>query len=128
LPPQRLKNAAGLYNLTRNLGGAMGLALINTILNNRWDLHLQRLRESVSWSSATAVETLNNLSQKYHDLGSDASAAALKTMSNMLRQEALVMAFADVFMLLTFLFVAFIFALPLIRKPAAMPTGDAGAH
>ena len=71
---------------------------------------------------------MNNLTQKFHDLGSDASVAALKTISNMLRQQALVMAFADIFMLLTFLFAAFIFALPLVRKPAAIPTGDAGAH
>ena len=35
LPPERLKNASGLYNLTRNLGGAVGLALINTLLNDR---------------------------------------------------------------------------------------------
>ncbi len=31
-----MKNASGLYNLTRNLGGAVGLALINTLLNDRW--------------------------------------------------------------------------------------------
>ncbi len=36
LPPARMKNASGLYNLTRNLGGAVGLALINTALNDRW--------------------------------------------------------------------------------------------
>ena len=35
LPPDRIKNASGLYNLTRNLGGAVGLAVINTLLNNR---------------------------------------------------------------------------------------------
>ena len=52
LPPDRLKNASGLFNLTRNLGGAVGLALINTVLNNRMDLHLQRLRESVTWGSS----------------------------------------------------------------------------
>jgi hypothetical protein len=33
LPPQRLKNASGLFNLTRNLGGAVALALINTAMN-----------------------------------------------------------------------------------------------
>lgn len=32
LPPALLKNASGLFNLTRNLGGAVGLAVINTIL------------------------------------------------------------------------------------------------
>ena len=31
LPPAAVKNASGLYNLMRNLGGAVGLALINTI-------------------------------------------------------------------------------------------------
>ena len=57
LPPERIKNASGLFNLTRNLGGAVGLALINTVLNDRWDLHLARLHESVTWSRGVAVET-----------------------------------------------------------------------
>ncbi len=56
LPPARMKNAAGLYNLTRNLGGAVGLALINTLLNDRWDLHLTRLHERFGWSHAPALE------------------------------------------------------------------------
>jgi len=33
LPPQELKNASGLYNLMRNMGGAFGLAIIDTLLN-----------------------------------------------------------------------------------------------
>ncbi len=49
LSPARLKNASGLFNLMRNLGGAVGLALINTLLNKRLDLHLARLHENVSW-------------------------------------------------------------------------------
>ena len=48
LPPARLKNASGLYNLTRNLGGAVGLTCIDTLINDRRDLHLQRLQESVA--------------------------------------------------------------------------------
>ena len=31
LPPEEVKNASGLYNLTRNLGGAIGLAVANTL-------------------------------------------------------------------------------------------------
>ena len=49
MPPQKIKNASGLFNLMRNLGGAVGLALINTLLDKRMDLHLERLRESVTW-------------------------------------------------------------------------------
>ena len=55
LPPERLKNASGLFNLTRNLGGAVGLAAINTVLNDRMDLHLARLHESVTWSRAAGA-------------------------------------------------------------------------
>ena len=58
MPPDKIKNASGLFNLTRNLGGAFGLALINTVLDKRMDLHLERLRESVVWGRAAADETL----------------------------------------------------------------------
>jgi DHA2 family multidrug resistance protein len=127
LSPDRLKNASGLYNLTRNLGGAVGLAIINTILNNRLDLHFERLRESVSWGRSVADETLANLTLKFGMFGSDAGQAALKTMANMVRREALVMSFADVFFLLTFLFVALACTIPLVRRPkAAAPAG--GGH
>ncbi len=61
LPPERVKNASGLYNLTRNLGGAVGLAALTTILNDRTDLHLARLHESITWSRQPALETLNTL-------------------------------------------------------------------
>ena len=54
MPPQKIKNASGLFNLTRNLGGAVGLALINTLLDKRMDLHLQRLRESIVWGREIA--------------------------------------------------------------------------
>ncbi|QFU16216.1 DHA2 family efflux MFS transporter permease subunit [Microvirga thermotolerans] len=126
LPPERIKNASGLYNLTRNLGGAMGLAIINTVLNNRLDLHLQRLHESVNWARATAVETLDAMTRTYQGLGSDAGAAALKTMTRLVRQQATVMSFADVFYLLTFLFLALIVALPFVKKPSAAASGGGG--
>jgi DHA2 family multidrug resistance protein len=48
LPPDRIKNASGLFNLMRNLGGAFGLAGINTVLQSRSDLHVQRLSEHVA--------------------------------------------------------------------------------
>ena len=58
LPPDRVKNASGLFNLMRNLGGAIGLAAINTAFNDRMDLHLARLHEAVNWASVPATETL----------------------------------------------------------------------
>src|SRR4029077_4035967 len=43
LAPERVKNASVLFNLTRNLGVAVGLAVINQVLNERTDLHIVRL-------------------------------------------------------------------------------------
>src|SRR5258706_5275430 len=34
LPPERLKYASGLFNMMRNLGGAVGIAICGAILNN----------------------------------------------------------------------------------------------
>lgn len=81
LPPAQLKNASGLFNLTRNLGGAVGLALINTVLNNRWDLHFTRLREHVQWASTAAVEQLDNMTRTCASHGLVAETAALKQMA-----------------------------------------------
>ncbi len=126
LPPQRIKNASGLFNLTRNLGGAIGLAVINTMLNDRTDLHLARLHERVTWSRPAAEETLANLTQAMAARGSDADLAALKQLALIVRQQAVVMAFGDVFFVLTLLFAGFVVIAPLMRKPAAV--GGAAGH
>ncbi|SCW36091.1 DHA2 family efflux MFS transporter permease subunit [Ancylobacter rudongensis] len=117
LPPDQLKNASGLFNLMRNLGGAVGLALINTVLNDRWDLHLARLHENVQWANAAAVERLQAMTQALAAMGSDAGAVALKLMSAQVRVQAQVMAFSDVFLVLTVLFSALFFAAPLLSRP-----------
>src|SRR3974377_1688572 len=69
LPPDRVKTASGLFNLSRNLGGAIGLAALNTALNDRMDLHLARLHEAVNWASVTANERLADLTTRFHDFG-----------------------------------------------------------
>ena len=125
LSPIQLRGASGLFNLTRNLGGAVGLALINTVMNDRMDLHLARLRDAVSWGRPIAESTLNNMTAALSPLGSDAGAAALSRLAGMVRRQAMTMAIADVFLLLTMLFFGIILLLPLMRKPSA-GTGDSG--
>jgi DHA2 family multidrug resistance protein len=126
LDPSRLKNASGLFNLTRNLGGAVGLAVINTVINDRMDLHLARLHEKVTWSSQAALERLAGLQQALSELGSDAEAAALKQLSLIVRREAQVMAYADAFTLLTVLFVGTALLVVFLRKAAPPRPGAAG--
>ncbi|MBH9863948.1 MFS transporter, partial [Clostridioides difficile] len=82
------------------------LALINTILNDRWDLHLARLHERFTWANTAALERLDALQRGFDAYGSAASDMALKAMTNTVRIQGLVMAFEDVFLSLTVLFLA----------------------
>ena len=100
LGPDRVKNASGLFNLTRNLGGAVGLAIINQVLNERTDLHIVRLQERVTWGNATAVETLNNFTQRLQGMG-DAALMAMKQLSQIVHRQAVVMGYGDAFFMLT---------------------------
>jgi DHA2 family multidrug resistance protein len=127
LSPQLMKNASGLFNLTRNLGGAVGLAVINTVLNNRTDLHLQRLHDAVNWGNATAVETLNMLMQRFQGTG-DASLKALKQLSLLVHRQAVVMSYADAFFILTVFYIGLACLVPLVDKSAANTFGGGGGH
>jgi len=127
LPLDRVKNASGLFNLMRNFGGAIGLAAINTVLIDRMDLHLTRLHDAANWSRGPATDMLANLTARFADYGSNAQVMALKQMSLMVRLEATVMSFSDVFLLLTILFVA-LAVLGLVMKRPAAPAGAAAAH
>jgi DHA2 family multidrug resistance protein len=127
LSPQRIKGASGLFNLTRNLGGAVGLALINTILINRTVLHHERLAEHINWNNPAAVDQLNNMAANNALHGLDGVAAATQQLANMVEQQAYVLSFVDVFLLLTVLFAGLgIFAL-VLKKPAPVGAG-AGGH
>jgi DHA2 family multidrug resistance protein len=119
LAPERVKNASGLYNLMRNLGGAVGLAALTTLLNDRTDLHLARLHEAVTWAREPAMETLKNLTQRFSSYGSDAQLMAIKQLNAIVHRQGEVMAFADVFLVLTFLFVTLAVLVLLMRRPPA---------
>ncbi len=126
LAPELVKNASGLFNLTRNLGGALGLAMLNTMLNSRTDFHISRLHDKVTWGNAMAVETLNNFTQKFQGLG-DAPAMAMKQLTQVVHRQAVVMGFGDSFLLLTFFYVGLSTMVVFLAKPAN-PAAAAGGH
>lgn len=127
LPPERLKNASGLYNLTRNLGGAVGLALINTILTNRGALHFERLSEAVTSSNPQAMAQMDAMARTLTAQGLDGQAGAMAQMIAQITQQATVMSFIDVFTILACLFASLaVFALAL-KRPAPREA-SAAAH
>jgi DHA2 family multidrug resistance protein len=128
LAPDRIKNASGLFNLTRNLGGAVGLAAINTVLQRRCDIHTEQLAEHVRWGSVAAEERLSTIAAGFRPaLGNLADTAALSRLRGIVSQQAQVMAFSDIFLLLSILFALMVFLVPLVQKPRAA-AGSAPAH
>ncbi|WP_186393446.1 MULTISPECIES: DHA2 family efflux MFS transporter permease subunit [unclassified Pannonibacter] len=127
LPPQMIKNASGLFNLTRNLGGAVGLALINSFLTERRDFHYERLAESVNGAREPVQETMSMLTQAYAPLGDAGPTAALNAVKGMVTQQAFIMSFIDMFMLLTLLFICLLAAIFFVEKPK-LNSGGGGGH
>ncbi len=101
LPPKEAGSASGLFNMMRNLGGSMGIASLATLLTNREQFHSNRLGESVSLYSPETQQRIEQLTQYFAnrggvDLGT-AQNQAIKSIDNIVRREAFVMAFNDCF-------------------------------
>ena len=112
LPPDRVLNASGIFNLMRNLGGAVGLAVIHTLLTTRQDLHRQELATVVSGGHADVQAWLDQSAGSLSTAGvADPANAALAQLGGIVEREAMVMAFNNVFVLMA---VAFAIVLPLI--------------
>ncbi|KRB51902.1 MFS transporter [Rhizobium sp. Root708] len=126
MPPARMRGASGLFNLTRNLGGAVGLAIINTVLTNRQDVHYERLRENVHWGNPAAIDQMNNMTANYNTYGMDGAAVAIKQMVGIATKQAVVLSFSDIFLMLTVLFTAMIIGVAMLDKPAPQGGGGGG--
>ncbi|WP_428243309.1 DHA2 family efflux MFS transporter permease subunit [Gynuella sp.] len=126
LPPERINNASGLFNLMRNLGGAVGLAIINTVLTQRTDFHYSRLSESIDWGNHSVQRWLGAVGHNYDAHGLDGSLASLKQLAGMVTQQSWLMAFADVFTLLACGFILLMILTAFLKKPAA--AGVKGGH
>jgi len=118
LPPDKLKNASGLYNLMRNLGGAIGLAAINTILTERGTLHLDRLGDQLNLARPELQGFLSDLSDRLGDLVPvDPDLAAAKVFGNLLQREAMVLTFNDAFLAVSAVFILSLLLMPLVHRP-----------
>jgi DHA2 family multidrug resistance protein len=99
LPPHMVKNASGLVNLSRNVGGAFGLAILNTSLTQNAALHMVELTSTISQSDVAVRNMIAGLAQRFS--GSiDPQASAMKAFYGMLQKQATTLAFGDAFALL----------------------------
>lgn len=122
LAPEELKGASGLYNLMRNLGGAVGLAALNTeLFYGRFSLHYDRLAESLTSARSAVGPVLAAADERYHVLTTSAIesvAAARGFLDRLVIQQAYLLSFADMFFMLAVIFSATLLLLPLVRYVA----------
>jgi DHA2 family multidrug resistance protein len=127
LPPERLKYASGLFNMMRNLGGALGIAVCGAILNGRTNFHFHAIASRLSPDNGVMSRFLDALTARYAAiLGSiqQGHAAALKQLWHLAYREAATLAYADAFRVIMLAFIAATLLVPLMRnvgakKPAA---------
>lgn len=111
VPAARMATAAGIFNVVRNLGGSVGIAVLTTHLARQTQTHQAALVGRVTvWDPATA-ERLGLLEQAYAAAGADPFTARLQALHRLyedVKMQAAMKAFLDDFWLLTLLFVAFV--------------------
>lgn len=93
-------SASGLFNMMRNLGGSVGIAVVGTLLTRREQFHSNRLGEAVSLYSPETQQRIDQLTQFFVSRGTDLTTAqnqAIASISNIVRREAYVMAYNDCF-------------------------------
>ncbi|MBB6187865.1 DHA2 family efflux MFS transporter permease subunit [Rhodanobacter sp. MP7CTX1] len=126
LPPSRLKLASGLFNLMRNLGGAIGIAVCATILNDRTNLHFYRMAEHLNTTNEAMNQWLDQAGGHVASLGD--AGAELHQLWQLTFREAQTLSFADAFLAIAVCFAVATVMVPLMRKVAAPIAPSADAH
>ncbi len=131
LPPERLKYASGLFNMMRNLGGAVGIAVCGAILNDRTNLHFVHIASNLTPANGAMEQLLHGMTGRYAAaLGSPAAghAAALSQLWHLAYREAQTLAFADAFRTIMVAFALATLLVPLLRRVVAPKAPQADAH
>lgn len=93
-------SASGLFNMMRNLGGSVGIAMLSTLITWREQFHSERLGEHVSLYSLETQQRIDQLTQNFLSQGADIVTAhnqAIASIDNFVRRESYVMAYNDGF-------------------------------
>lgn len=131
VPPKDISAASGFYNLTRQLGGSIGIAVLTTLLTQRVGFHRSMLLENYTSFSGATNYRLEFLTQAFMSRGYDhvmATKQALKVMGGMVSNQAAVMSFNDIFLVVGFAFLGSLPLLLLMGKGAAKAAAPSTEH
>ncbi len=130
LPPARLKYASGLFNMMRNLGGAVGIAASAAIINDRTNEHFLRIASHLTPANLAMERFLHGVQNRYAALPGTLDgghAAALTQLRDLAYREASTLAFADAFRAIMLAFILATLLVPLMRKVGAVPAAAASS-
>ena len=123
-------SASGLFNMMRNLGGAIGIAVLQTVLTKREQYHSNVLSQSVSIFEQATRTRIEQLTQYFMNHGVidrvDAMHRAYVAIGHVVQKQAFILAFSDTFYLLGATLIVALMAALLLKKPDHLESG--GAH
>ncbi len=126
-----LRAASGLFNLMRNLGGAIGIATVNTWLQNISRIQATRFSEVLGAHRQTAEDATAQLAARIVAVVPDpdhALLAAQGMLSRVVGREALTIAFDNIYRIMAWMFVFALVLVPFCKVPKASPVSPAEAH
>jgi DHA2 family multidrug resistance protein len=130
IAPQDAAAASGISNMLRNLGGAIGTAVLATVITKREQFHSNIIGQSVTLGREEVRARIDQMTSYFIAHGvSDPSAAhqqAIVALGHAVKRQALVMGFSDAFAVLTVVLVVAAAAIMLTRRVTS--AGGGGAH
>lgn len=124
LPKEKLGVGSGVFNLFKNVGGSVGIAIFGTLLDTRATFHAAILADRVTTASPAAAGALAALQAGFAQAGlaaGQAHGAALAVLKGIVVKQAAVMAYGDVFQAVALLAALGVLAALLIRDPKKPP-------
>ena len=118
-----LRYASGLFNLMRNLGGAIGIAVVNTWLGDQARIHAARFGEALGEPGRIASGVVAGIARRMAEVTPDPALALLMARGELARlvgRQALTNAFNESFQLMAWMFLAALILVPFCR-PQPLP-------
>jgi DHA2 family multidrug resistance protein len=119
---EEMGNATSIFNLMRNLGGSVGIATIATMLSRNTQAQYNQLGSHVSAFDLQARAMLDQIRNGFIAHGMDfttATSAAYASLSGMVSQQAVMVAFVQLFRVLALVFAVVIPLVFIMRRPRA---------
>ena len=120
LRKQEMGNAAGIYNLVRNIGGSIGIAALTANQVRGAQIHQSYMGANLTANNPVAANAIQGLAARFQAGGANAVLAhqeAMGAVYGRLQQQAAVLAYADNFRLLGYLALGCIPLLFMMSRP-----------